>query len=426
MKLGFVYFTDVSNSQKAVAVVHGEAPINIATVDELDTGITWMTNHPDGVPGGITGAYTAFFGEKYLHVKVDKILKQLCVPKDTPVARKAEILSQVFYNVMAYGRKIFGIKTLPRYEYRKALRRILKEDDEKELHELVSKMVTDSTQYYTLCTEKINNDNLLSFTLPTVEHSRNLLKTSLPRGEWSCIKKIPHFSEDIKEWLAQRKTPYFAKIVLANFDEQFASLINFGSVTLGRSERQWVTGVELEKLHDKVDVIILDAWESSGVVNLPQTIMSKIETLPKIGDLSFSLSLFMNNFWTSLTLNSLPTYLKIKKSHRYQNVVAPFLRATDWGYCFDKAVALKELGFSVVKCGVGTIVVDSSFSTKKEIVLAALKNKLIPPVCRDINIQCEEEDNYLAQLQILYLEGNTDQLVAVDAMFSNKYILHRG
>lgn len=422
MKLGFVYFTDIDNSQKGVAVVHGEPPFYITNVGELDTATNWLTNHPDGVPGGVAGAHALFFSDKYLRVTADKILKQLCVPEETPVSHKAEILGQVFHNVITYGRKIFGIEILPRYEYRKGLRRILKGDDEIELPELVSKMVTDSTQYYTFCTGKINKDRLLSFTLPPVNHSRNILKTALPDGEWSCIENIPHFPEEIKEWLGQRKTPYFAKVVLSNFDEQYSSIINFGSVTPEKSERQWVTGVELEKLYDKVDVTILEAWESSGVIVLPEAIMSEIETLPEIGDLCYSLGLFMENVWTGLALNSVPNYFKNKKSGRYQNVAGPFLRAADRGYCFDKAVALRDLGFSIASYGVGTVVVDCSFQTNEEIVLAALKNELIPPVCKDISVESEANDTYLAKLQGLYLTGNTDQLVAVDAMFTNRYM----
>lgn len=420
MKLGFVFFTDMGNSQKGVAVVHGEKPFNIANVGELDTDTNWMTNHPDGVPGGIAGAHALFFGEKYLRIKADKILKQLCVPEDAPASRKAEILGQVFHNVVSYGRKIFVIEILPRYEYRKGLRRILKEDDETELPELVSKMVTDSTQYYTFCTEKINKDRLLSFSLPAVNHSRNILKTPLPKGEWSGIENIPHFPEELKEWIGQRKTPYFAKVVLSNFDEQYLSLINFGSVTPEHSERQWVTGVELEKLYGKVDVTILEAWESSGVVVLPEYVMSEIAALPEIGDLCYSLGLFMDNVWTGLALNSVPNF-KNKKSGRYQNVTGPFLRAADWSYCFDKAVALKEMGFSIASYGVGTVVVDASFQTDEEIVIAALENELIPPACKNICVESEAQDTYLAKLQRLYLTGDTNQLVAVDAMCTKKY-----
>lgn len=422
MKLGFIYFTDIGNSQKGVAVIHGETPFNITSVGELDTATNWLTNHPDGIPGGVAGAHALFFGDSYLRIKVEKVLKQLCVSEDTPVSRKAEIMGQIFHNVITYGRKIFGVEVLPRYEYRKGLRRILKEEDEIELPELVSKMVTDSTQYYTFCTEEINKDRLLSFALPAVKHSRNILKTPLPEGEWKRIANIPHFPEEIKEWLGQRKTPYFAKVVLSNFDEQYSSLINFGSVTPEKSERQWVTCVELEKLYDKVDVTILEAWESEGVVALPKPIMSEIDTLPEIGDLSFSLGLFMDNVWTGLSLNSVPSFFRSKKSGRYQNVVGPFLRAADWAYCFEKAVALKKMGFSIASYGVGTVVVDSSFQTNEEIVLAALKNDLIPPVCKDIRVESEANDTYLTKLQALYLSGSTDQLVAVDAMCTDKYM----
>ena len=422
MKLGFVYFVDIGNSQKGVAVVHGETPFDIVNVGELDTGTHWLTNHPDGIPGGSAGAHALFFSDKYLRVKADKILNQLCVPEDTPASRKAEILGQIFHNVISYGRKIFGVENLPRYEYRKGLRRILKEDDEIELPELVSKMVTDSTQYYTFSTEKVNKDRLLSFTLPAVDHSRNILKTPLPDGQWRCIENIPHFPEEIKEWFGQRKTPYFAKVVLSNFDEQYFSLINFGSVTPEGSERQWVTGIELEKLYDKVDVTILEAWESSSVLVLPENIMSDIEALPEIGDLCYSLGLFMENVWTGLALNSVPNFCRNKKSGRYQNAAGPFLRAADWGYCFDKAVALKDMGFSIAGYGVGRVVVDASFQTNEEIVLAALQNELIPPVCKDICIESEASDTYLAKLQRLYLVGDTDQLVAIDSMCTKKYM----
>lgn len=421
MRLGFVYFTDLNNSQIGIAVVHGKTPFGINNVGELDTATHWMTNHTDGVPGGIAGAHALFFGEKYLRIKTEKILKHLCVPEDTHASRKAEILAQVFHNVISYGRKIFGIKILPRYEYRKGLRTILREDEDIELPEMVNKMVTDSTQYYTFCTEKINKDRLLSFILPAVNHSKKILQTQLPQGEWNQIEDIPHFPEEIKEWFDQRKTPYFAKVILSNFDEQYFSLINFGSVTPEKSERQWVTGVELEKLFGKVDITILDAWESEKIVVLPEIIMTEIAALPVISDLSYSLGLFMENVWTGLSLNSLPNF-RNKKAERFQNIIGPFLRAADWSYCFDKAVALKDSGFSIASYGVGTITIDASFQTDEEIALAALKHELIPPVCKGICVESEENDTYLAQLQSLYLSGDTDQLVAVDAMITNKYM----
>jgi hypothetical protein len=298
----------------------------------------------------------------------------------------------------------------------------LKEDDETELPELLSKMVIDSTQYYTFCTEEINTDRLLTFTLPPVNHSRNILKTPLPEGEWSVIEEIPHYPEEIKEWLDQRKKPYFARVVLSNFDEQYSALINFGSVTQEKSERQWVTGVELEKLYNKVDITILEAWESSSVVVLPKNIMAEIETLSKISDLCYSLGLLMDNVWTGLSLNSIPNVFRNKKSGRYQNTAGPFLRAADWGFCFEKAVALKNMGFSIASYGVGTVVVDSSYQTNEEIVLAALKNELIPPVCKDVCVESEEKDTYLAMLQRMYLAGDTNQLVSVDAMCTKKYM----
>ena len=421
MKLGFVYFTDIDKNQNAVAVVHGEPPFNITNVGELDTGTDWMTNHPEGIPGGRAGAHALFFGDNYLRVKVDKILNQLCVPEDTPVSRKAVILAQVFHNVVMYGRKIFGIEILPRYEYRRGLRRILKEDDAIELPELVSKMVTDSTQYYTFCTGKFNKERILSFGLPSVKHSRNILKTALPEGDWCRTANIPRYPEEIKEWLEQRKTPYFAKVILSNFDEQYSSLINFGSVTPEQSERQWVTGVELDKLYNKVEITILDAWESSTVVDLPEHIISQIETLPDIGDLCYSMGLFMENVWTGLSLKSVSLSLK-KKSTRYQNVVGPFLRAADWGYCFDKAVALRDMGLSIASYGVGTVNIDASFQTNEEIVLAALKHNLIPPICKDICVESEATDTYLAKLQQLYLSGDSDFLVTMDEMCTKKYI----
>ena len=421
MRLGFVYFTDIGESQNGVAVVHGEPSFNITNVGELDTDTGWMTNHSDGIPGGGSGAHALFFGNSYLRVQIDKILNQLCVPEDTPASRKAEILAQVFHNVVMYGRKIFGIDILPRFEYRKGLRRILKEDDVIELPDLVSKMVTDSTQYYTFCIGKFNKERILSFTLPSVDHSRKILKTPLPEGDWVRIENIPRFPEEVREWLDQRKTPYFAKVVLSNFDEQYCSLINFGSVTPEQSERQWVTGVELEKLYNKVEITVLDAWESSSIAVLPKNIMSQIETLPEIGDLCYSLGLFMENVWTGLSLKSVSKFRK-KRAARYQNVVGPFLRAADWGHCFDKAVALKDMGFSIASYGVGNVKVDASFQTNEEIVLAALKNNLIPPVCKEICVEGEATDNYLAILQRLYLLGDTDQLVAIDDRCTKKYI----
>lgn len=423
MRLGFIYFTDKEKSQKGVAAVYGETPFHLNHVGELQTDIYWFTNHPDGIPGGAS-RHALYFGEKYLRVSVEKILAELCVPKDAPIERQVEILSQVFHNVVSCGRKIFGIEDLPRFEYRKALRDVLRDVDNIPYPDNVNTMITDSTMYYTLCSEKVSRDKCVSFQVPRIKHAQGILNTPLPDGEWKKIPngKMPQFPEQVKEWIEERQTPYFAKVVFSGFDEKYSSIINFGSVTPDKSKRQWVTGIELTALLGMAEIDIQEAWECEGVFATPRSVEEEILILPEVAELSYSMCLFLDNLWTGLSLKNIPHYLKSKTVQNYNNPCGPFLRAADWKMCFEKAVALKDMGFTVASFGVGKIVVDGTYITDDEIYQAAKVNGLLPPVCNATTPSAQEDKSKFALLQGLYQEGNSKDLVEVDQIFINKYL----
>lgn len=423
MRLGYIYFTDPDNSTDAIVVVHGEEPKRITDLGALDNSTKWMTNLPNGLPGSVEqNQHSFFFGDKYLRLTHNRIFKQLGAdPNEMKDMEKAKIMSQVFCNFILFGEKILGIQRLPRYEYRKGIRRILLPEDCK-MPDHILKMVVDATQYYTFSTEKTDSEKRVIFTIPPVEHAKNIFKTSLPAGEWSIISDIPQFPEEIPEWIASRQNPFFARITLSNFNEDLHSLINFGSVTPEESDRQWVTNVELEMLLGKADIDIHEAWESKTTTKIPPAIEQKIASLPDICHLSFSLGLLLENIWSGMALKFPPSHIKkdIETAKAYTNIASPFLRAADRKLCFEKVLALHKKGFTIASYGFGKVIIDSSFQAEEDIIFAALDLDLLPPLCPGINIEPEKEDPYFRKLQAIYAAGKKDLILEIDQAVAEK------
>lgn len=422
---GIIHFIDAEKSQKAFASIAGEESFQIESLSQLDTQTRWMTNLSTGLPNQPKQVnHALFLQNNYLRLTTDQILNLLHVTGEKyDIQTQIAFLSRVFSNVVALGEVLLHIERLPAFEYRKGIRRSLMEFDQKQ-PEIVRKMILDSTQYYTFSLEKTDPDKRVTFLLPKFSHAKKILGTVLPAGDWKKVDLIPDHTEQIPEWLKSRKTPFFAKVVLSNFDSELHTLINFGSSVPEGSERQWVTNVELEMLLGVADISIKEVWESSDTLK-PFNVIEKLRLIGDSGDVGTSLGILAENIWTGLALNMPPSIAKKNKAlaKKHVNTVAPFLIAADRKLCFEKARAFRKLDFSVASYGYGKITVDASFQEEKDIVEAALTLGVVPPHCPNLNIELDpDSDNYLDFLQAFHATGDTKKLLIFDNRFTDKIL----
>ncbi len=413
IQCGAIHFIDAEKSQEAYASISGENAFKINSISELDTQTRWITNLDTGLPNQPKSVnHALFFQNNYLRLKTDQILSLLHASGDEYSPQtKATFLSKIFTNVVSLGNYLLHIENLPAFEYRKGIRKNLMDMDQKQPDNILT-MIRDSTQYYTFSMEKTDPEKRVSFLTPKFSHAKKILQTPLPTGEWRQIKSLPEQSENIREWLQSRKNPFFAKVILSDFDEELYSLLNFGSAVPEGSNREWVTNIELEMLIGIADIQIIETWESSDVAE-PSEVITKMIKIGDTGDTGTSLGILAENIWTGLSLSMSPPSIRRNKkiAQKYANTAAPFLIAMDRSLCFEKAKALRQKGFSVASYGYGKITVDSSFQEEKTIIESALELGLIPPYCPGLQIELSSSDNYLDYLQAFHATGDTQKLM---------------
>lgn len=424
IQCGAIHFIDAEKSSEAYVSISGEEAFKINSVSELDTQTRWITNLDTGLPNQPKSVnHALFFQNNYLRLTTDQILSLLHASgEECDIQTKATFLSTIFSNVVSLGNYLLHIENLPAYEYRKGIRKSLMPLDQKQPDNVLT-MIRDSTQYYTFSLEKTDPEKRVSFLTPKFSHAKKILQTPLPTGDWKQVEILPEQSEEIREWLQSRKTPFFAKVVLSDFDEELHSLLNFGSAVPEGSTREWVTNIELEMLIGVADIQIIEVWESSGVVE-PSEVVTKLIQIGDTGDTGTSLGILAENIWTGLSLSMSPPSVRRNKklAQKHANTASPFLIAADRRLCFDKAKDLRKKGFSVASYGYGKITVDSSFQEEKTIIEAALALGLIPPYCPGLEIELSGSDNYLDYLQAFHATGDTKKLMIFDSQFTEKIL----
>lgn len=382
IKYGCVLFDDITQHATGWASVSGEDSFRISSTQNLATDTVWLTNITYDVAqfSGLA-SHARFRKEDYLRRRLGPLRKDLGLNDSFEAC---PTLSNVFERSVKLVQKLLHLKNdeIPQGLLRNGIRdKFMGHDPVHE--EPIYIALRDATSPWTSC-ERADpppeDFTQITFRVPPVEHSKCMLSTMAPTGSWEKVDISLKSNEDIANWLTSLPGLAVINIAAKDFNPEFNQLYNFGSNPAGpRTNRQWVTSLELITLIDVAKIEIYGAYVNTGIS--PDSGWLKIfETLPSNADLSYSLGLALENIWTGFCSGLIPPAHKRGPERTWINDYAPFIRAMDRMICLQKAIGLQRKGFDVVGYGVGSILIfRHNHNSDEAIYEAAEELNLLPP-----------------------------------------------
>lgn len=377
IQYGCVRFEDPHQHNTGWASIGGEAPFRIKGTESLPSDVVFMVNLERNLmyQCGFK-AHSRFRSSEYLSLRFvnrdispnikeksetewmpHSIMSSMGVKNDD-WREQVRVMSIIFERVMFAGKQLINLDSPPLYSVDYGVRKKIAPCDPI-LDRNVVKAIDEATVHFIQCevSSDVYSSGIRRFTvsIPRVKHAMNIMNTVLPVGKWEFLEKksIPTRSSQVADWLTGLGGCVLAKVSITGVDTGLNKLINFGS---GQTYRRWVTTDELIWLSELGDVNISQAYvcRDVGQLKVIDDIQKKLNKNKGIVDLSLSLGLFMESFWSGVAKDLAPP-VHILKDQKSANMIRPFYKTRDLMFCLDAAVHLQSLGVHVLGYGKGNI-----------------------------------------------------------------------
>lgn len=342
------------------ASVNGLPATRIASVNDLDSDVKWLTNLDRAMfwKSGFV-RMRKLRESSYFKTDLGQIMRELgLMPKKITSAKACELTSEIFARTMRWGVRHYGIKELGEQEWIDEVRGAIAEQDVPlgmEIDEALSRAFID---FVPCVVRKEEGQRLITLRRPRVSHAKNVLGTAIPGGGWKFLGEADMpAQEERAAWLWKKQKPCLVKIAIRGFQEGCPSHVP-GLLQLGeaigqggrRKERNWMTLQEARYFGRYAKVEIQAAFEAE------RWELFEGDSQPldqgELSDLSISLGLLGEAHWMAVAGRSRHPVTRSK------SMVSPracWLRASDRFYCFAASLPIAAAGFQVLSYGGGAV-----------------------------------------------------------------------
>lgn len=284
-----------------------------------------------------------------------------------------------------------------------------------------------ATVHYSLVQRSIDaiqpeTDFGINVSLPKVEHAFNILSKPLPNfnTKWKMITKRVRADKSV-EFVRSLESHgiYLLRVNIKSMSGEYGHIINFGT---SKEQRTWITGSDAQFLAQFAEFEIYQGFEAESVIDGHEVYKAIQENYtPEHHDLSHSAGLFMQNVWTALSMPYRPPSNIIKTFEAY-NPFTPFIKSYDRLALIEAAKKLDEKNIIV-----------SSYA-KSELKIVLKDTQITPDIFHDFKeanvipfglkmdmdaVEIDSSNSKDIQRKI-YMEGNTDAILALDDNFYSR------
>ena len=426
-RYGCVIFDDPNEHQSGFAAKAGEKARRIRGTRDLDSDYIWLTNlsYDQIIKSGFS-QHARFRHEGFLRVPIDRLLKLHNVTDD---AESSEMIATVADRVSRIAYDFCEIGFAPGREMKQMIRQSFKHGTDPVIPDWTCDALQDATSYYTFCEKPVNQflvdqdpSNVVEFQVHPLFIAKNVLSLDLPYGvHWEKV----HSS---RLGPAQRKSfdslheaiggPFLAKTKISNIDENFNSILNFGSMPAYQGRRQWLSSTEVEALDGLAELDIKEVIIPKDHSQYLLPYLEKLLELPEICQTSLSYRLFMDNLWCAAGTNFRPAIYRAIP-YNLINPATPFIRALEREICMNLSILLTHHGFEIMGYGSGFIKARLNGQSPEQILEAAKQTDTLPPMCPDANV-AGDIDSTMKALQFQYINAQTTKIMNYDKLIVGK------
>ena len=378
IQCGAVVFDTPEEPALGWAARAGETAFRIQGVEALDNRTVWLLNTDFQTMCRIGLAGHAFFrSDGFLRLKVGQILADWgCLGVDGVMldpSTGASAVAGVFDRLVRLQCATLGVDRAdwrpPRIAFRSAIRETLIPPDEV-LESHLTNAAIEAGQSYTRCvTRQWTGQRLITHVArPRLEHALNVLQSPVPAATDYQPIRPPGRGTPLRDWFDGHPGPMLLRASVSGMDKELSDLVNLGSSAQSThqstgtgstysalSTRQWMTGDEA-RVYDQFGEVEVDEalwWPrwAQPVQAIP-ALGRFAECVEDYDHMGYSLGLFADQLWTGLTQNQSASAMDAK---RVQNVIAPFLRASDRMGCLRSAIRFIQQGYAVTGFGAGRV-----------------------------------------------------------------------
>lgn len=423
-KFGVAIFDTPLTPSTGWACVYGRDPIYLTSTGDLETDVFWITNIDWSIFTKIGLQKTPRFRpDNFLRTKLSSIITEIGL-REVSKREQVKSLSEVVGATMQFANVHLGITAPPFGALNNGIRQIFLPSDQPEPMDVIEASES-ASQPYVSCekTAPKDDDELIPVLMHRYQYAKQILASRLPAGRWVNVNlsTIGTTPREIDNWVVRCEKPLLLKVRIERMDSLASKLINYGNgaglqmskasmaggslVTLNNHE--WVTSIEYRMLREHgtlsiEKILMADGW-ASNPVSLP--------IYGQFGEFSYSLGLYCESLWTSLTRS-----LNGKSA---KTPISAWIHSIDRILCFQKAKMLTEDHDLVVHgYGYGRIMLRVSKEMAPSIPNICLKLSLISPMLTiDKNITAQPPPGQATSaqlLQVAMMRGERSFLYGID------------
>jgi hypothetical protein len=447
IRAGCIRFDSATQVEGGWASIEGAESVRFDAISDLDSDCVFITNlgfnesYKTGLSSSAKVRTTDYLDTPFYSIndreESNKIQNQTVprlkkAPKDMIAQlgvedndweRQVEVGAQIAKRVFEQAKEGFDIHTPPFFELKRGIRDAMIGFDPVIKDMKLFDALESSTTHFSLVQRSIDAiqidvDYGIGVTVPKATHALNILSKPLPAigtnwkfiGQKVTADKVGAFLDSLNP-----HGIYLFRVNIKSFDEEYANIVNFGT---GKEKRVWITGVEAQFYRNIAKFEIYQGFEAEEIIDCAPGYedISSFYNSEK-HDLSYSAGLFLQNIWTGLAKSKAPP-ANIVKSNESFNVFAPFLKAYDRLALIEVAKKLTEHDVVVTsysKAELRIVLKNTQLNTS---AFEIFKKADVLPYGLKINMDDYPiESNVNDLLRKIYMEGDTDSILALDQKF---------
>lgn len=434
LKFGCVIFDDTSRREQGWKAVGEETStrVNMQGTASLPTDTIWLTNMDYAMSGqaGLHNNYR-FLTHDFLRESLLRMARRYNLTDSRQIAELgAKLLSR---SMRLSARLLDAEDDFPvRGSLKNGFRDTVGIGHDPLIPTEMARRLDEATVNFINCERSMNSGNrdddvVGIFRVMPRTHCLKILNCILPYGEFVEVPKsdLPDpktaSPEDIQAFLeGAGRNPGCFRITCKRFDPRFNALLNFGDsagASGGAYKRQWVVSPEVVWLSNLSEIVIHQAFISMSSTRLTEA-LEVADKLPWQADLSVTVGIFFENFWTGMSVRGRNRISQIE-GKTYANIHTPFLRAVDRMLLFDTAVEFQQAGFEVLGYNTGQLRVNIAGKDPMEVYDMAVRTDTIPPFLGLRNdrfppLTPEENVNPLRHMQRWHATSNLAAIMDYD------------
>lgn len=383
-KYGVAQFDDPDDPATGWASIDGEAPFKVTCPGDLPSDTKFWTNigfrrfHNSNLRHSPRVRPVNFVFPSGMERMIDEYALNNPERYGMPVSKSTQLMSSVFSNVMALGRRYYGDQfqmSMPTLldEFRATL--LPADQCVSKDHDTACKA---AIQYLTQNEDfdwsgaRKDEACLLTLHLPLIEHAQDVLAQPVPEGEWEHIPaaRLPPEREKRLGWALNQDRPVLARVVVEGMDAEYHGLLAYSKSSTG-DPRRYMGHPELLIYNEYAKLRIEDVFVADHYI-LPNALTKfPFPVLTGVDFLSVSNQIIAHHHVLSMMRPQSWAVHKVSNADRACSSRCVWMAGYDRQIMFMKAKALQDMGYSVTSYGSALVTVSVPWHLVEEFKLVA-------------------------------------------------------